>query len=434
MLSIAIAARRASTVATAAAVASAVADIRRVGVVGLGLMGHGIVQTAAAAGYTVVAVDANAEAVKRGMDMMAKSLHTIASKAVAKKTMTETAATAMVAETTARVTTSTSREALASCDLVIEAVPETMDVKTPVYADLARVLRPDAIIATNTSGLPVGKLADITGRPATTVRALQPLRAAAVAVALALALGPRLLSPRVWLCAQIGLHYFNPVQLMALVEVVKLDTTPQSVVDAAFKFVKSVGKTPVLCRDTPGFVVNRLLVPYMAQAMKLVDDGVASFRDVDTAMKLGAGHPMGPFTLADYGACASVGVWACECGCAVSQALARSLAGWLRSGSGHDAQHPEQLEGPVPWGARLHRAQGAATDGGSGQAGPQDRRGLLQVEGQPGGGVSAVCRVALVSAHAGAAGGVRTCLLACCWAGQRPDSGRPHAPARSARP
>lgn len=88
---------------------------------------------------------------------------------------------------------------------------------------------------------------------------------------------------------------------MALVEVVRLDATPQSVVDTAFAFVKSIGKTPVLCRDTPGFVVNRLLVPYMAQAMKLLDDDVASFRDVDTAMKLGAGYPMGPFTLADYG-------------------------------------------------------------------------------------------------------------------------------------
>lgn len=160
--------RRASTAATAAA---AVTEIRCVGVVGLGLMGHGIAQTAAAAGYKVIAIDSDTAAVKRGVDAMTASAKAIASKRVAKSLMSKEAAAAMVAETLERVTTSTTRDALAPCDLVIEAVPETMAIKTPVYQDLHRVLRKDAIIATNTSGLPVGKLADITGRHATTVRA-----------------------------------------------------------------------------------------------------------------------------------------------------------------------------------------------------------------------------------------------------------------------
>jgi 3-hydroxyacyl-CoA dehydrogenase len=145
-------------------------------------------------------------------------------------------------------------------------VPETLAIKTPLYRDLAAITRPDAILASNTSGLPVGELAKIAGRPSTTI----------------------------------GLHYFNPVQLMGLVEVVKLDATPEPVVAAAMAFVRAQGKTPVLCADTCGFVVNRLLVPYLAQAIALVERGVATVKDVDTAMKLGAGHPMGPLQLADY--------------------------------------------------------------------------------------------------------------------------------------
>lgn len=193
--------------------------------------------------------------------MIKKSLDTLAAKAAspeegAKKT----------AEVLGRIKSTTKRGDLADCDLIIEAVPETMEIKTPVYKDFGAILKPSAIIATNTSGLPVKAMADLCGRHQTTI----------------------------------GLHYFNPVQLMKLVEVVKLDTTPQAVVDAATGFVKAVGKTPVVCKDTPGFVVNRLLVPYMAQALKLVEDGVADFKDVDVAMKLGAGYPMGPFQLTDY--------------------------------------------------------------------------------------------------------------------------------------
>lgn len=229
-------------------------------------MGHGIVQTSAAAGYQVKAIDSNDDAVKRGMGMVKSSLETIAARKMKKEGLAADKAKEETDRVLANISTSTSRSALADCDLIIEAVPETMEIKTPLYKDLAAITRPDAIIASNTSGLPIGAMANITGRHATTI----------------------------------GLHYFNPVQIMQLVEVVKLDQTPQAVLDAALKFVKSVGKTPVVCKDTPGFVVNRLLVPYMAQALKLVEDGVASHKDVDIAMKLGAGHPMGPFTLADY--------------------------------------------------------------------------------------------------------------------------------------
>jgi 3-hydroxybutyryl-CoA dehydrogenase len=138
-------------------------------VVGLGLMGHGIIQTAAQNGFAVVAVDSEEASIARGMGMIKKSLETIASKSVAKGTATQEAAAKQVALTIDRIQTSTSRGALADCDLVIEAVPETMAIKKPLYTDLAKILRKDAIIASNTSGLPVGKLAEISGRPETTV-------------------------------------------------------------------------------------------------------------------------------------------------------------------------------------------------------------------------------------------------------------------------
>lgn len=223
-------------------------------------------QTAAQAKFEVVAVDNDDASVNRGMGMIKKSLETIAAKAVQKGTVKQEDAAKNVEAVLSRIRTGTKRGDLADCDLVIEAVPETMEIKTPVYQDFGRILKPSTIIATNTSGLPVKAMADLCGRHETTI----------------------------------GLHYFNPVQLMGLVEVVKLDSTPQGIIDAATGFVKAIGKTPVLCKDTPGFVVNRLLVPYMAQALKLVEDGVADFKDVDAAMKLGAGYPMGPFQLSDY--------------------------------------------------------------------------------------------------------------------------------------
>ena len=247
---------------------SSASGIKSVGVLGLGLMGSGIAQTAAAAGFDVVAVDTAAGA-ERGLGMIKASLAAVAARAAKKEGAAGgAAAEAAGTATLGRLRTSSAARDLAACDLVIEAVPETMAAKTPLYEELGRTLKPSAIIASNTSGLPVRSLMKIAG-------------------------------PR-WLSRGIGLHYFNPVQIMALVEVITLDETDAAVTAAAHAFVRAIGKTPVACKDTPGFVVNRLLVPYMAQAFKLVGDGVASFKDVDVAMKLGAGHPMGPFTLADY--------------------------------------------------------------------------------------------------------------------------------------
>lgn len=300
---------RRATREAAAQLSTAAPVIKRIGVLGLGLMGHGIVQVSAVAGFDVVAVDSTDAAVANGMSMIRKSLETIRAKAVAKG---GDAAAAQRAhdEPLARITSSTHRAALRDCDLVIEAVPETMAIKAPVYEDLGRLLRPDAIIATNTSGLQVSDMAALCGRPQSTI----------------------------------GMHYFNPVQLMALVEIVRLPGTPQGVLDAAFDVARRQGKTAVICEDTPGFVVNALLVPYLASAMTLLDKGVAKAADIDVrarwegsqgrtlllldaaspspraqvAMKLGAGHPMGPLHLADY-----VGLDTCHhilknCACAVA--------------------------------------------------------------------------------------------------------------------
>ena len=235
---------------------------------GLGLMGSGIAQTAAAAGFTVVAVDTAAGA-ERGLGMIKASLASAVARAAKKEGAAGgAAAEAAGAATLSRLRTATSVREVAGCDLIIEAVPETMAAKTPLYEELGRSLRPSAIIASNTSGLPVRTLMGLAG-------------------------------PR-WLSRGIGLHYFNPVQVMNLVEVVTLNETEPAVTSSAHAFVRAIGKTPIACKDTPGFCVNRLLVPYMAQAFQLVGDGVATYKDVDVAMKLGAGHPMGPFCLADY--------------------------------------------------------------------------------------------------------------------------------------
>lgn len=170
-----------------------------------------IAQVTAAAGIKVIAVDANQAAVDRGMGMIRKSLTTMHDKLAAKGVLTPEGARSKTEEVLSRISTATDRGALGDVDLVIEAVPETMDVKTPVWRDLARLCRKDAILATNTSGLPVKALADLADRPSTVV----------------------------------GLHFFNPVQLMALVEVVKLPTTDPAVVAGLSDFARRIGKTPI---------------------------------------------------------------------------------------------------------------------------------------------------------------------------------------------
>lgn len=245
---------------------SSAPEFKKVGMVGLGLMGHGIAQTAAAAGFQVVAVDANEKGLEVGMKRIQDSLGKIQSRAVKKGAITEEQAKANVADTLARITPTTKTEDLADCDLVIEAIIENVDIKKDFYAKLGKIVKPSAVFASNTSSLAIKDFAGSSGRAEKVV----------------------------------GLHFFNPVQIMKLVEVIRTDWTDPAVFEACKQWVHAIGKHPVSCVDTPGFIVNRLLVPYMTQALALYERGEASKEDIDISMQFGAGHPMGPITLADY--------------------------------------------------------------------------------------------------------------------------------------
>lgn len=241
-------------------------QIKKVGVVGCGLMGHGIVQVAAQGGCEVVALESEQAALDKGLGRVDRSLAKLASKNVEKGKMEQAAADAWVAETRGRITGTTERGDLADCDLIVEAIVENLDVKKELFAGLGEIAKAEAIFASNTSSFPIGEMASASGRPERFV----------------------------------GLHFFNPVQLMKLVEVVRTDETDAEVFEAARAFGAACGKAPVSCKDTPGFVVNRLLVPYMVQAIDMLDRGDASKEDIDAAMQFGCGYPMGPLTLTDY--------------------------------------------------------------------------------------------------------------------------------------
>lgn len=235
-------------------------EFRSIGIVGCGLMGSGIAQCAAEAGLDVRVKEAN-EA------MLAKGLARISSaweRAVAKGKLTEDQRTSL----TRRLHGTTALADLAYCDLVVEAVPERIDLKLQTFAELDRVLVPGALLCTNTSSLSVAQLSP----------ALSPQRL------------PRLA----------GLHFFNPVPVMPLVEVVRTLATDEATLAALRTFVQKLGKTAVLAPDAPGFVVNRLLVPYLLDAMRCAEQRLASVEDLDTGMKLGCGHPMGPLHLSDF--------------------------------------------------------------------------------------------------------------------------------------
>jgi 3-hydroxyacyl-CoA dehydrogenase len=240
--------------------------ISKVGVIGCGLMGHGIAQVAAQGGCDVVVVEADQAALDRGLERIAKSAEKLAAKAVAKGKLTEEQAKAQAAATTGRLTGSLDRKAVADCDLVVEAIVEDLDVKKALFKELGAACKPGTIFASNTSSFPIREMAAASGRPDRFV----------------------------------GLHFFNPVQLMRLVEVVRTDETSDEVFASARAFGEACGKTPVACKDTPGFVVNRLLVPYMVQALQMLERGDATKEDIDAAMKLGCGYPMGPIELTDY--------------------------------------------------------------------------------------------------------------------------------------
>ncbi|TFJ85896.1 hypothetical protein NSK_002716 [Nannochloropsis salina CCMP1776] len=241
-------------------------DIKKVGVVGLGLMGHGIGLVSAQAGYEVIAVEAQAPALESGKKRIDKSLSKILSKAVEKGKMTLEGAEKEKEKVERRITYSLDLAALRDADLVVEAIVENLDVKIPFYKQLGSLVKPTAIFGSNTSSLKIGDFAAPSGRPQQFV----------------------------------GLHFFNPVQLMRLVEIVRLHETEPAVFEAVRGYVARIGKTAVTCQDTPGFIVNRLLVPALVQAMLMKERGEASVEDIDVAMQLGAGHPMGPLHLADY--------------------------------------------------------------------------------------------------------------------------------------
>jgi 3-hydroxybutyryl-CoA dehydrogenase len=234
------------------------AVINSVGVVGAGLMGSGIAQTAAAAGFPTVVRDVADGPLTKSRSSIEQSLN----KFVEKGKLTPEQRTAALAN----LTFTTDLAAVAGADLVIEAIIEDLEAKNALWRELDRLSPARTIFATNTSSLTVAAMAAVTGR------------------------GDRF----------VGLHFFSPVQLMALVEVVRTVTTSAESFDAAFGFAKRIGKEPIAAKDTAGFVVNLLLVPYLLDAIRAVERGVASVEDIDRGMKLGCNHPMGPLTLADF--------------------------------------------------------------------------------------------------------------------------------------
>jgi 3-hydroxyacyl-CoA dehydrogenase len=240
-------------------------QIQKVGVVGCGLMGHGIAQVAAQAGFQVTVVESRKELLDAGLARIDKSLAKLAEKAV-EKGKTAEQAKGDAAATRARITGSLANQDLADCDLVIEAIVEDLATKKRLFAELGKLCKEAAILASNTSSFPIGEMAEASGRPQRFV----------------------------------GLHFFNPVQLMKLVEVVRTSRTDENVFAAARSFGEALGKVPVACKDTPGFIVNRLMVPYMTQALQMLERGDASKEDIDAAMQHGCGYPMGPITLTDY--------------------------------------------------------------------------------------------------------------------------------------
>jgi 3-hydroxybutyryl-CoA dehydrogenase len=237
-------------------------EIKKVGVLGCGLMGSGIAQVAATAGFDVTVLEVEQKFLDKGFTGIEKSLAKFAERPVEKGGITGQQKEAIQA----RLKGTTNRQNLAECDIVIEAIIENVQQKKDMYDSLDGILKKDAIFATNTSSISVTELMASTSRPERFV----------------------------------GLHFFNPVPLMKLVEVVRTIATAPDVYDAAYEFAKKLGKVPVRTSDKTGFIVNRLLVPYLLDAVRAYEEGVGSIEDIDNAMKLGCGYPMGPFTLLDF--------------------------------------------------------------------------------------------------------------------------------------
>ena len=233
-------------------------EIKTVGVVGAGLMGHGIAQVTATAGYDVVVREVDDATLAKGLGKIEKQL----SRAVDKGRSTREDADAILG----RITGTTDYADLADCDLVIEAITESLELKLAMWKELDALVKPEALFATNTSSLAVVDQAAATSRPEQFV----------------------------------GVHYFNPAQVMKLVEVIRAVTTSDATFEAAQAFATASGKLAIPTRDGAGFIVNRLLVPYMIDAIRGLEEGIGSIQEIDDAMKAGAGVPMGPLLLCDF--------------------------------------------------------------------------------------------------------------------------------------
>ena len=235
--------------------------MKKVGVLGCGLMGSGIAQVCATAGHDVTVLEAEQKFLDKGFAGIEKSLAKFAEKPEKSGITPEKAK-----EIRARLKGTLKKEDLAGCDLILEAIIENLEEKKKMYAALDATVQKDAIFASNTSSISITELMTATKRPERFV----------------------------------GLHFFNPVPLMKLVEVVRTIATAPDVFEEVFAFAGKLGKVPVRTSDKTGFIVNRLLVPYLLDAIRAYEEGVGSIPDIDNAMKLGCGYPMGPFTLLDF--------------------------------------------------------------------------------------------------------------------------------------
>jgi 3-hydroxybutyryl-CoA dehydrogenase len=232
--------------------------IEKLGVIGAGLMGNGIAHVAAQAGLSVVLMDVSQAALDKAMATMAGNMDRQVKKAVI---TAEDKAAAL-----ARIATTTGNDAFAGCDMVVEAATENEEIKKKIFAALCPVLKPGAILASNTSSIPITRLAAATDRPG----------------------------------RFIGMHFFNPVPMMKLVEIIRGLATEDATAAAVEALARRMGKTPVPAGDWPGFVVNRVLCPMINEAIQALMEGVGSVRAIDEGLKLGANHPMGPLELADF--------------------------------------------------------------------------------------------------------------------------------------
>jgi len=232
-------------------------EVRRVGVVGLGAMGAGIAQVAVEAGYQVVGREVTDDLCSQARSRISHFLQRKVEKGRMEPAERESAL--------ARLSVTTALADLSACDLVVEAVVEELEPKQALFAELEQVVRADAVLATNTSALPVGDIASAVSTPERVV----------------------------------GMHFFNPAPLMPLVEVVRAELSSDEAVETVYAVAESFGKRPIRCHDTPGFVVNRVLIPLLNDCIRILDEAGVSPEDLDTAMTAGAGWPMGPCALAD---------------------------------------------------------------------------------------------------------------------------------------